>query len=138
MADIDRNDPNRSVIEEFRANQGRVGGRFEGRPMVLLHTTGARTGREHVTPVMYLPHGDRVVIFATRGGGPKNPAWYHNLVANPAVTIEIGPETRPATARVAVSEERDALYAEQVKAFPQFGEYEKRTTRTIPVVVLEP
>ena len=137
MAQTDWNAWNREVIEEFRANEGRVGGNFAGAPMVLLHTTGARTGEERVNPLMYLPDGDRVVVFASKGGAPDNPDWYHNLVANPDVTIELGTETRPATARVAGPGERDTLYAEQAKRYPQFAEYERRTTRKIPVVVLE-
>jgi deazaflavin-dependent oxidoreductase (nitroreductase family) len=137
MAEPDWNEWNREVIEEFRANEGRVGGRFEGAPMVLLHTTGAKSGRERVNPLMYLPDGDRIVVFASKGGAPGNPDWYHNLLANPAVTVEVGTETRPATARVVGRAERDTLYAEQAKLYPQFGEYEKLTTRTIPVVVLE-
>ena len=137
MAETDWNAWNREVIEEFRANEGRVGGRFEGAPMVLLHTTGAKSGQERVNPLMYLPDGDLIVIFASKGGAPDNPDWYHNLLANPAVTIEVGAETRQATARVAGRAERDRLYAEQAKRYPQFGEYEKLTPRTIPVVVLE-
>jgi deazaflavin-dependent oxidoreductase (nitroreductase family) len=137
MAEMDWNGWNRDVIEEFRANEGRVGGRFEGAPMVLLHTTGARTGQERVNPLMYLPDGGRVVVFASKGGAPENPDWYYNLVANPDVTIELGSETRPATARVAGPDERDTLYAEQARRYPQFAEYQKLTTRKIPVVVLE-
>lgn len=137
MADMDWNEWNRQVIEEFRANEGRVGGMFEGAPMVLLHTTGARTGQERVNPLMYLPDGDRVIVFASKGGAPDNPDWYYNLVANPAVTIEVGTETKPATAKVVGPEERDKLYAEQAKRYPQFAEYEEKTTRKIPVVVLE-
>jgi deazaflavin-dependent oxidoreductase (nitroreductase family) len=138
MVETDWNEWNRQVIEEFRANDGQVGGNFEGAPMVLLHTTGARTGNERVNPLMYLPDGDRMVVFASKGGAPDNPDWYYNLVANPDVTIEVGTETKPATARVAEPDERDKLYAEQVKRYPQFGEYEEKTTRTIPVVVLQP
>lgn len=137
MAEMDWNGWNREVIDEFRANGGRVGGSFEGAPMVLLHTTGARSGKERVNPLMYLPDGDRIVIFASKGGAPDNPDWYHNLVANPAVTVEVGGETKPATARVAGPDERDTLYAEQAKRYPQFAEYEKLTTRKIPVVVID-
>ena len=137
MAETDWNEWNRQVIEEFRANDGQVGGMFEGAPMVLLHTTGARTGNERVNPLMYLPDGDRMVVFASKGGAPENPDWYYNLVANPDVTIELGSETRPATARVAGPDERDTLYAEQARRYPQFAEYQKLTTRKIPVVVLE-
>ncbi len=135
---MDWDEYNRQVIEEFRANDGRVGGPFEGAPMVLLHTTGARTGNERINPLMYLPDGDRVVVFASKGGAPDNPDWYHNLVANPRVTIEVGDATRPAVARPVTGEERDRLYAEQVRRYPQFGEYEKKTSRRIPVVAIDP
>jgi deazaflavin-dependent oxidoreductase (nitroreductase family) len=131
-------DFNGRVIEEFRANGGRVGGMFEGAPIVLLTTTGARTGRRRTTPLMYLPDGDRVLVFATKGGAPTNPDWYHNLVANPDVTIEVGSDTKQATATIITGPERDRLYAEQVARRPQFGDYERRTTRTIPVVALVP
>lgn len=137
MAEMDWNGWNREVIDEFRANEGRVGGNFEGAPIVLLHTTGARSGEERINPLMYLPDGDRIVVFASKGGAPGNPDWYFNLVANPAVTVEVGSETRPARARVVGPDERDTLYAEQAKRYPQFAEYEKLTTRKIPVVVLE-
>ena len=137
MAEMDWNGWNRKVIDEFRANEGRVGGSFEGAPMVLLHTMGARSGKERVNPLMYLPEGDRIVVFASKGGAPDNPDWYHNLVANPDVTVEVGTETKPGTARVAGPDERDTLYAEQARRYPQFGEYEKLTTRRIPVVVIE-
>ena len=137
MAEMDWNAWNREVIDEFRANEGHVGGHFEGAPMVLLHTTGARSGEERINPLMYLPDGDRIVVFASKGGAPDNPDWYHNLLANPDVTVEVGTDTKPGTARVVGPDERDTLYAEQVKRYPQFGEYEKLTTRTIPVVVIE-
>jgi len=133
-----QNDRNLAVIKEFRTNKGKVGGNFTGAPMLLLTTTGAKSGIKRTTPLMYLPDGDRCVVFASRGGAPKNPGWYHNLVANPRVTIEVGAETIEAQAVVAKGEERDKLYARQAKAYPQFAEYEKRTTRKIPVVVLQP
>lgn len=129
------NDP---IIEEFRANEGRVGGMFEGAPMVLLTTTGAKTGAARVTPLMYLPRGERMMVFASKGGAPTNPDWYHNLVAHPDVTIEVGSETFPATATVVSREERDQAYAEQAERYPQFAEYERTAgERTIPVVALE-
>ena len=131
MADRDT-----SIIEEFRSNKGQVGGFFEGKPVLLLTTTGAKTGRRHVNPAMYLPDGDRWVVFASMGGAPKHPDWYHNLVANPDVTIEVGSETIEGRAEVMSGEERDRLYAKQAELYPQFAEYEKRTTRTIPVIVL--
>lgn len=130
-------DRNARVIEEFRANEGRVGGFFGGSPMVILHSTGARSGRERVTPLVYLPDDGRVVVFATKGGAPENPGWYHNVVAHPEVTVEVGSETYAATATVAAGAERARLWAAQVARMPGFADYEQRTTRTIPVIVLQ-
>jgi deazaflavin-dependent oxidoreductase (nitroreductase family) len=130
-------DWNDTIIEEFRANEGRVGGGFEGAPLLLLHTTGARTGTERINPLMYLPDGDRFVVFASKGGAPTNPDWYHNVRANPEASVELGTERFPVRARVATGEERDALYAEQSRRYPQFAEYQAGTERTIPVVILE-
>ena len=127
---------NTPIIEEFRSNKGQLGGNFEGRPVLLLTTTGAKTGRPHVNPAMYLPDGDRWVVFASKGGAPKHPDWYHNVVANPAVTIEVGTETIEGRAEVITGEERDRLYAKQTELYPQFGGYEKQTARTIPVIAL--
>ena len=127
---------NGPIIEEFRSNEGQVGGFFEGKPVLLLTTTGAKTGRQHVNPAMYLSDGDRWVVFASKGGAPKHPDWYHNVVANPAVTIEVGTETIEGRAEVITGEERDRLYAKQTELYPQFGEYEQQTTRTIPVIAL--
>jgi deazaflavin-dependent oxidoreductase (nitroreductase family) len=131
-----QNDRNLGIIEEFRQNDGKVGGNFEGRPLLLLTTTGAKSGHARTAPVMYLADGDRWLIFASKAGSPRNPDWFHNLTANPDVTIEVGTETIEARAAVAGPEERDTLYAKQVSLYPQFGEYEQRTTRKIPVVVL--
>ena len=131
-----RNGRNQPIIEEFRSNGGRVGGNFEGRPVLLLSTTGAKTGLRRVNPLMYLADGERWLVFATKGGNPKNPDWYHNLVANPAVTIEVGTETVEGRAEVITGEERDRLYAKQAEAYPQFAEYERRTSRIIPVIAL--
>ena len=128
-----RNGP---IIEEFRSHKGQVGGFFEGKPVLLLSTTGARTGRRHVNPAMYLPDGDRWVVFASMGGAPKHPDWYHTLVANPAVTVEVGTETFEGRAEVITGDERDRLYARQVQLYPQFADYEKQTIRTIPVIAL--
>ncbi len=131
------NDRNRSVIEEFRANAGKVSGPFDGSPLLLLSTTGAKTGTSYTTPLLYLSDGDRFVIFASKGGAPTSPNWYHNLVANPNVTIEVGAESVAVLAKVTQSEERDRLYATQSERFPQFGEYQANTSRTISVVALE-
>jgi deazaflavin-dependent oxidoreductase (nitroreductase family) len=132
-------DFNQQVIEEFRANGGKVGGNFEGAPMLLLHHRGAKTGTERVNPLMYQDLGDgSVAIFASKGGAPTNPDWYHNLVANPKTTIEIGAETRDVVARVAGDEDRDRIWTAQKQAYPNFAEYEKTAGgRKIPVVVLE-
>jgi deazaflavin-dependent oxidoreductase (nitroreductase family) len=132
-----QNDFNTQVIEEFRANGGKVGGYFEGRPMLLLTTTGARSGTRRTTPLVYQPDGERWLIFASMGGAPTSPAWYHNLVAHPDVTIEVGSETVPVTAKVLIGDERDRYYARQVELIPVFGEYQQKTTRRIPVVALE-
>jgi deazaflavin-dependent oxidoreductase (nitroreductase family) len=133
----DRKAFNAALIDEFRANSGKVGGRFEGRPVMLLTTTGAKSGRRITTPLVYLQDGARRLIFASKAGAPTNPDWYHNLVANPTVTVEVGTETYDATAVAITGEERDELYAKQVEAAPQFGEYQQKTTRVIPVISLE-
>ncbi len=125
------------IIAEFRANGGRVGGGFEGRPLLLLTTMGAKSGKRHTTPVVYLLDGERWLIFASKAGAPTHPGWYHNLVAHPAVTIEVGTETIPATAVVLTGAERDRLYAKQSGLMPIFAEYQSKTTRRIPVVALE-
>lgn len=133
-------DWNQSVIEEFRANDGRVGGNFEGRTLLLLHHRGAKTGTERVNPLAYQRlSDDSVAIFASMGGAPKHPDWLHNVVANPDVSIEIGTESFPARARVATGEERDAIWERQKTEWPGFAEYEEKTKgiREIPVVVLE-
>jgi deazaflavin-dependent oxidoreductase (nitroreductase family) len=138
----DPNDWNASVIREFRENEGRVGGPFEGRPMLLLVTTGARSGAPRTNPMTYLDIDGRLFVFASKGGAPTNPDWYHNLVANPRVTVEQGtPEgirIFEADAVPLEGEERDRVYAEQVQRWAQFGEYEIKTkgVRTIPVVEL--
>jgi deazaflavin-dependent oxidoreductase (nitroreductase family) len=131
---------NTRVIEEFRANGGRVGGAFAGRPMVLLTIRGRRSGKERTTPLVYLPDprpdGDRIVVFASKAGAPENPDWFENLVANPDVTVEVGTERYPARAEVVTGPERDELFARQAAVSPQFAEYQARTERVIPVVVL--
>jgi deazaflavin-dependent oxidoreductase (nitroreductase family) len=131
------NDWNRQIIEEFRANQGKVGGMFAGATLLILHSKGAKSGKEHVNPVMYRQDGDRYVVFASKGGAPTNPDWYHNLVANPDAKVEVGTDTVDVGAVVTKDEERDELWSKQVADYPQFGEYEKKTTRKIPVVALE-
>jgi len=129
---------NRGVIEEFRANDGKVGGPFEGAPVLLLTSVGAKSGERRTTPVMYLPDGERMVIFASLGGAPNNPAWYHNLVANPSATVEVGPGTVEVEAVVTSGEERDRLFDQQAALYPQFADYAQKTTRQIPVVALVP
>jgi deazaflavin-dependent oxidoreductase (nitroreductase family) len=133
----DMDDFNRAIIEEFRANDGKVGGPFEGAPVLLLTATGAKSGERRTTPVMYLQDGDRMVIFASKGGAPNNPAWYHNLRANPSATVEVGNEKVDVGAVVTEGEERERLFRRQAEIFPQFADYERKTTRQIPVVALE-
>ncbi len=133
----DVNEFNRSVIEEFRANGGKVGGPFEGAPVLLLTTIGAKSGERRTTPVMYLPDADRMVVFASKAGAPTNPAWYHNLVADPRATVEVGTETVDVDAVVTEGQERERLYNRQADLYPQFGEYARKTTRQIPVVALQ-
>jgi deazaflavin-dependent oxidoreductase (nitroreductase family) len=130
-------DWNRQVIEEFRANEGKVGGNFAGAPLLLLHTTGARTGQERVSPMMYLDLDGRRYVFASKAGAPSDPDWYRNLVAKPEVRVEVGTETYVATAKPVTGEERDRVYAEQARRYPNFDEYQQKTTRVIPVVELQ-
>jgi len=135
----DVHDWNRQIIDEFRANGGEVGGNFAGAPMLLLHTTGARSGQERINPMMYQDLGNgRVAVFASKAGAPTNPDWYHNLVANPDVTVEIGTETRRYRARTATAEEREPIWSTQKQRYPGFAEYEAKTSRQIPVVIFEP
>jgi deazaflavin-dependent oxidoreductase (nitroreductase family) len=131
------NDWNAKIIEEFRRNGGRVGGQFEGAPMLLLTTTGAKSGQERVNPMMYLLENGTVYVFASKAGAPTNPDWYHNLVAHPEVTVELGGESFRATARVVEGPERDRIYAHQSELYPGFAEYQQKTDRVIPVVALE-
>ncbi|KWX60692.1 nitroreductase family deazaflavin-dependent oxidoreductase [Mycobacterium sp. NAZ190054] len=127
---------NRVVIDEFRTTGGKVGGPFEGKPLVLVHHVGEKSGIERIAPLVPLLEDGRIYIFASKGGADTHPDWYRNLVANPDVTVELGRETFKATARVLTGEERDAIYAKQVEAQPQFGEYQRETERVIPVVEL--
>lgn len=131
------NDWNASVINEFRANDGKVGA-FPANNLVLLHHTGAKSGQERVSPVAYQVVDGGYAIFASKAGAPDNPAWYYNLIANPQATIEIGTDTVPVTARVAGPEEREPIWTRQKQDQPGFAEYEQKTSRQIPVVILEP
>jgi deazaflavin-dependent oxidoreductase (nitroreductase family) len=127
------NDWNRKVIEEFRANAGKVGGYFEGAPMILVHHLGARTGTERVSPLVYLPDGEDMVIAATKGGAPTNPDWYHNLKAHPRITVEVGTEAFPVEATEVTGTERDELWRRLVEMRPGFAEYEEKTDRVFPM-----
>ncbi len=131
-------DFNSKVIDEFRANEGRVGGMFEGAPVLLLTSTGAKSGEQRTTPVVYQQDGARMVIFASKAGAPENPAWFHNLRANPAATVEVGPDTLDVEAIIVEGDERDRLFRKQAELMPQFADYEQKTTRQIPVVALQP
>jgi deazaflavin-dependent oxidoreductase (nitroreductase family) len=129
---------NAQIIDEFRANEGRVGGMFEGVPLLLLHHTGAKSGQSRINPLAYQSDGGRYVVFASKGGAPSNPAWYHNLVAHPNTTIEVGTDMVDVVASQATGQERDRLYRAQAERVPQFAEYEQQTDRVIPVIVLTP
>jgi deazaflavin-dependent oxidoreductase (nitroreductase family) len=131
-------DFNQQVIQEFHDNAGVVGGMFEGMTLLLLHDTGAKSGKPYVHPLAYHEDDGRYVIFASKGGAPENPAWYHNVKAHPDVRIEVGTETRDVTATELTGDERNRVYAAMAERAPQFAEYETKTTRTIPVVALVP
>jgi deazaflavin-dependent oxidoreductase (nitroreductase family) len=135
MADV--NDFNGQVIEEFRANGGKLGGPFEGVPMLLLHHEGAKSGTERVNPVTYRKVGDALAVFESKGGSPRNPDWYYNLLAHPRITVEVGTETIPVVARVAGDAEREPIWEAQKRDNPAFADYERKTSRQIPVVILE-
>ncbi|MEN3537520.1 nitroreductase family deazaflavin-dependent oxidoreductase [Microbispora sp. ZYX-F-249] len=128
---------NQSVIDEFRANGGKVGGPFEGGDLLLLTTVGARSGREHTVPLGYVRDGDALLVVASAGGAPRNPAWYHNLLAHPAVRVEVGEEVFDAVAVPAEGERRERLFEHVVRVAPGYADYRARTARAIPVVVLE-
>jgi deazaflavin-dependent oxidoreductase (nitroreductase family) len=132
----DMKDFNKQVIEEFRANDGKVGGMFEGAPMMLLTTTGAKSGQPRIAPLVYTSDGDRIVIIASKGGAPTHPDWYHNIAANPEVTVEVGAEKFPARAEIAAEPERTRLFNAQADIMPNFYEYQKNTDRTIPVITI--
>jgi deazaflavin-dependent oxidoreductase (nitroreductase family) len=135
----DREDWNRKIIDEFRSNAGKVGAPFENVPLLLLHNTGAKSGAERINPLAYRRDGDNYVVFASKGGAPDNPDWFHNLKANPKASIEVGTEAPDGVARVAEGDERERIWELQKSEFPGFAEYEqKAANRTIPVVILEP
>ena len=129
---------NQSIIDEYRANGGKVGGYFANTPLLLLHTIGAKSGQQRVNPVVYVSDGDRLLIIASKGGAPSHPDWYYNLLANPIVTVELGKEKfRARAAAVTEGPERDRLYALMVARNPGFAEYEKKAKRKIPAILLE-
>lgn len=135
MADV--NDWNARIIEEFRANDGRVGGQFEGAPMLLLHSTGAKSGAERVHPMMYQAVAGGWAVFASKAGADTNPDWYHNLVAHPDCSIEVGSDTVDVHARVLEGDEREGVWTTQKHDYPGFAEYEQKTARQIPVLLLD-
>ena len=134
MANV--NDWNQAIIAEFRANGGKVGGPFADATLLLLHTTGAKSGQPRINPVVYTTNGDRLIVIASKAGAPTNPDWYHNLVANPLVTVEVGTEQFQAHATVAAEPERTRLFEQMSAQRPGFAEYQRNTTRVIPVIVL--
>jgi deazaflavin-dependent oxidoreductase (nitroreductase family) len=136
MSDV--NDWNKGIIAEFRANGGKVGGQFEGAPLLLLHTTGAKSGQARVNPVMYQADGNNYVVFASKAGAPTSPDWYHNLVANPRASVEVGDSTVNVAAQIVDGETRERLWSKQKELYPGFADYESKTTRQIPVIVLQP
>jgi len=134
----DANNWNKAVIDEFRANAGKVGGMFAGRTLLLLHTVGAKSGEERINPVACVKDGDRYVIIASKGGAPTNPHWYHNILAHPKVTVEVGTDQFQVSAAVASEPERTRLYQKMVAVMPGFADYEQKTKRVIPVIILTP
>jgi deazaflavin-dependent oxidoreductase (nitroreductase family) len=136
---VEQNERNAAIIAEFRANGGRVGGRFEGAPLVVLHHRGARSGAERTTPLMYLPVDGGYAVFASNAGGAQHPAWYHNLAVDPHTTVEVGDRVEAVVAREALGDERDSIWERQKSFAPGFADYERSAApRAIPVVVLEP
>jgi deazaflavin-dependent oxidoreductase (nitroreductase family) len=132
------NDRNKTIIDEFHANGGKVGGRFEGKTLLLLHHKGAKSGEERINPVAYVPDGGRYIVIASKGGAPTHPDWYYNLVAHPLVTVEVGTETFQVRAAVAEEPERTRLYDLMAGMMPGFNDYRRNTTRVIPVFILTP
>ena len=134
---VDESNFNEGVIAEFRSNSGKVGGYFNGSPMLLLTTTGVKSGEERVSPLVYTTDGGRIVIVASNGGADRHPSWYYNVVANPQITVEVGDETYQANAVITDPAERRRLFDLHAQRFPGFKEYEKGTDRVIPVIVLD-
>jgi deazaflavin-dependent oxidoreductase (nitroreductase family) len=133
----DYNEFNRQLIEEFRANGGKVSGMFAGAPLLLLTTTGARSGQPRVAPLAYTTDNDRLVVIASKGGAPTHPDWFYNVRSNPDVTVELGAEAFPARATILQGAERQHLFDQMAAQMPNFAEYQRNTTRQIPVIVLE-
>jgi deazaflavin-dependent oxidoreductase (nitroreductase family) len=131
-----QNDWNKVIIKEFRANAGKVGGPFLGKTLLILHTIGAKSGQQHINPVAYITDDERFVIIASKGGAPTNPDWYYNILANPRVTVEVGTEQFTARASISIEPERTRLFAKMVDMMPGFADYQKKTTRIIPVIIL--
>ena len=131
-----QSDRNTLIITEFRANAGNVGGPFAGRSLLLLHTIGAKTGQPRINPVAYITDGDRFVVIASKGGAPTNPDWYYNIIARPLISIEVGIEQFQVEASITVEPERTRLYNKMVTMMPGFAEYQRKTTRVIPVITL--
>jgi deazaflavin-dependent oxidoreductase (nitroreductase family) len=132
----DLNNRNQAIIDEFRANSGKVGGYFAGRTLLVLHTIGAKSGKEHINPLVYIKDGDRLVIIASKGGAPSNPDWYYNILAHPLASVEVGTEQFQAQAAIAPEPERTRLFNKMVEVMPGFAEYQQKTTRVIPVITL--
>ena len=134
----DVNDWNKAAIAEFRANGGKVGGQFAGSSLLLLHTTGAKSGQLRINPLVYGTDGDRLVVIASKGGAPTQPDWYHNIVANPLVTVEVGTKQFQARATIAAEPERTRLFDQMAAMMPGYAEYQRSTTRILPVIILTP
>ncbi len=132
-----QNDYNQRLIEEFRADRSNNGGAFKGRPLLLLTTTGARSGQRRTTPMMYVQDGDRLLVIASNAGAPSHPAWYYNLTAHPQVTVEVGKETYDAIATETKGSERQQLWNKIVEQYPFFADHQAKTARQIPVIALE-
>jgi len=130
------NNWNQAIIDEFRTNSGKVGGRFEGSTLLLLHTVGAKSGQERINPVAYVAEGNRIMIVASKAGAPTNPDWFYNILARPQVTVEVGTEQFQAQATIAAEPERTRLFNKMVEMMPGFAEYQNKTTRVIPVIIL--